>query len=73
MTDSGRKDMGDSVCLHNHRTSHSILTSITELQDKVTPQGSKSTTDKLSEGVSNVGDKAQRYAIHRSHCHASAC
>ena len=40
--------------------SSTILTTFTELSDKMTPQGSKSTPDKIGEGISNVGDKFQR-------------
>ncbi|RMX91825.1 hypothetical protein D0868_13763 [Hortaea werneckii] len=32
-----------------------------KVQEKVTPQESKSTTDKVKEGVTNTADKAQRY------------
>ncbi|RMY49776.1 hypothetical protein D0864_14666 [Hortaea werneckii] len=31
-----------------------------KVQEKVTPQESKSTTDKVKEGVTNTADKAQR-------------
>ena len=36
------------------------LTQATEISDKMTPQSSKSTTDKVGEAVGNVGDRAQR-------------
>ncbi|TKA72928.1 hypothetical protein B0A55_06857 [Friedmanniomyces simplex] len=34
-----------------------------KLSEKVTPQESKSTTTKLSEGVTNLGDSASRNAV----------
>merc|ERR1712099_155601 len=34
-----------------------------KVQEKVTPQESKSTTDKVKEGVTNTADKAQRDAV----------
>lgn len=37
-----------------------VLTTIAEVQEKATPQNSKSTTEKISEGVTNTADKASR-------------
>lgn len=37
-----------------------VLTKRAEMQDKMTPQSSKSTMDKVSEGVSGTYDKAAR-------------
>merc|ERR1711988_1773726 len=34
-----------------------------KVQEKVTPQESKSTTDKVKEGVTNTADKAQRDVV----------
>merc|ERR1712084_10507 len=34
-----------------------------KIQEKATPQESKSTTDKVKEGVSNTADKAQRDVV----------
>lgn len=61
MTDSGRKDLSDSECsLPSHPLTRTDF--IPELQDKATPDSSKSTMDKVGDTVTGVGDKAQRYA-----------
>lgn len=43
-------------------TSMPPLTSLAEVADHVTPEHSKSTTEKISDTVTGVGDKIQRYA-----------
>jgi hypothetical protein len=40
-----------------HRT---LLTHHAEAQEKLTPESQKSTTDKLSEGATDIGDKVAR-------------
>ena len=65
MSDANRKDLHDSMF---HRSSSTpacslILTLATEVADHVTPDNSKSTTEKVKDTVTGTADKVQRYVI----------
>ena len=62
MSDLGRKGFGDSTSPRSSMDQYrkTLLTHHAEAQEKLTPESQKSTTDKLSEGVTDIGDKVGR-------------
>lgn len=61
MADSGRKDFSDSklhLCILPRVQPYSSTT--IEVSDKMTPDNSKSTVDKVSDSVTGAGDKIAR-------------
>jgi hypothetical protein len=62
MADTGRKDFHDSEFpITNYRYFVVSLTVGAELGDKITPDSSKSTTDKIGDSLTGAGDKIQRF------------
>ncbi len=61
MSDIGRKGFGDSTsrisAAEYHRT---LLTHHAEASEAIKPDSQKSTTEKLGEGATDIGDKVAR-------------
>merc|ERR1711939_928111 len=54
----------DNICTNCSRTSNHNRKGLGDkIQEKATPQESKSTTDKVKEGVTNTADEAQRGVV----------
>lgn len=65
MSDANRKDLSDSTSSFFLKQCQNLqtLTSIPEVADKVTPDNSKSTTEKVKDTVTGTVDKVQRFVI----------